>query len=179
MSKRRAPQEEARIVPEFLNAGTSAAGSCCKRGASPAMFQNWTDQFMESGKQVLGIRQVFIWKHTSEQNWYMESFHGTLKWEHVWPDEFVKFQDAEAVLVRVFADCNDYRIHLARGHVHAPPTSLSAKRRMGRSEERNHAKKDAKNGTKTREPDQYYANSRCSDCYVRYPTKPICCGACS
>ena len=51
---------------------------------------------------------------------HTESFHGTLKLEHARAHEFAKFQDAEAVPVRVFADCNDYRMHLARGYVRLP-----------------------------------------------------------
>ena len=36
----------------------------------------------------------------------------------------------------------------------SPPMSLLAKWRMGINEGRNHSEKDAKNGTKTRDPDQ-------------------------
>ena len=53
MSKRRTPQEKARIVLEFLNTGTSAAELCRKHNISPATFQNWKDKFMEGGKQAL------------------------------------------------------------------------------------------------------------------------------
>ena len=72
---------------------------------------------MESGKQALGIRQEFIWKHTLEQNEHIESFHGTLKMEYAWLHEFARFQDAEVVLARAFADCNYCRIHSALWHV--------------------------------------------------------------
>ena len=81
--------------------------------------------------QVLGSRQEFIWKHTLEQDGHTESFHGTLKLEHARAHEFAKFQDAEAVLVRVFADCNDYRMHLARGHVR-PPNEFVRKTEYGK-----------------------------------------------
>ena len=67
--------------------------------------------------QALGIRQEFIWKHTPEQNGHIESFHGTLKQEYVWPHEFARFQDAGVVLARAFADYNDDRIHSALGYV--------------------------------------------------------------
>ena len=66
--------------------------------------------------QVPGIRQEFIWKHTPEQNGHIESFHGTLKWVYVWPHEFARFQDAEVVRARAFADYNDDRIHSALGY---------------------------------------------------------------
>ena len=117
MSKRRTPQEKARIVLEFLSTGTSAAELCRKHDTSPATFQDWRDTFMGGGKQTRRIRQELIWKHTQEQNERMESFHGTLKREHVWPHEFVRFQDAEVVLARAFADYNKDRIHSALGYV--------------------------------------------------------------
>ena len=71
---------------------------CRRHNVTPATFQDWRDTFMGGGKQVRGIRQKFIWKHTPEQNGHMESFHGTLKREYVWPHEFARFQDAEVVL---------------------------------------------------------------------------------
>ena len=40
----------------------------------------------------------------------------------------------------------------------SPPMSLLAKWRMGINEGRNYSEKDAKNGTKTRGPDQYNAH---------------------
>ena len=47
-------------------------------------------KFLEATK-ALGIRHEFIWERTSEQNGHIESFHGTLKREYVWPHEFVRF----------------------------------------------------------------------------------------
>ena len=114
MSKRRTPQEKARIVSEFLNTGTPAAESCRRHNTSPATFQNWKDKLMEGGKQVLGIRQEFVWMRTPEQNGRIVSFRGTLKLEHAWPHEFVRFQDAEVVLARAFTDYNGDRIHSTR-----------------------------------------------------------------
>ena len=67
--------------------------------------------------QVLGIRHEFIWKHTPEQNGHVESFHGTLKKEYVWPHDFARFQDAEVVLAKAFVDYNEDRIHSALGYI--------------------------------------------------------------
>ena len=67
--------------------------------------------------QVLGIRHEFIWKHTPEQNGHVESFHGTLKKEYVWPHDFARFQDAEIVLAKAFVDYNEDRIHSALGYI--------------------------------------------------------------
>ena len=40
MSKRRTPQEKARIVMESLNTGASVAELCRKHNVSPTTFQN-------------------------------------------------------------------------------------------------------------------------------------------
>ena len=58
-----------------------------------------------------GIRHEFIWKNTPEQNGHIESFHGTLKREYVWPHEFANYQEAEKVLAEAFEDYNNERIH--------------------------------------------------------------------
>ena len=63
-----------------------------------------------------------------EQNGYMESFRGTLKREHVWPHEFARFQDAEVVLARAFADYDD-RIHSALGYT--TPNEFARKAKDG------------------------------------------------
>ena len=67
--------------------------------------------------QAPGIRHKFVWKHTPEQNGHVESFHGTLKKEYVWPHDFARFQDAEVVLAKAFVDYNEDRIHSALGYV--------------------------------------------------------------
>ena len=67
--------------------------------------------------QTLGIRHEFIWRNTPEQNGHVESFHGTLKREYVWPHEFARFQDAEVVLAKAFVDYNKDRIHSALGYL--------------------------------------------------------------
>ena len=68
------------------------------------------------------------------------------------PQEFARFQDAEVVLARAFADYNNNRIHSALRYV--APMSLLAKWRLGINEGQNHSEKDAKNGTKTMGSDQ-------------------------
>ena len=67
--------------------------------------------------QTPGIRHEFIWRNTPEQNGHVESFHGTLKREYVWPHGFARFQDAEIVLTKAFVDCNKDRIHFASGYL--------------------------------------------------------------
>ena len=67
--------------------------------------------------QTLGIGREFIWKQTPEQNGRVESFHGTLKREYIWPHEFARFQDAKVVLAEAFEDYNKNRIHSASGYL--------------------------------------------------------------
>ena len=67
--------------------------------------------------QAPGIRHEFVWKRTPEQNGHVESFHGTLKREYVWPHDFASFQDAEVVLAKAFVDYNEDGIHYALGYV--------------------------------------------------------------
>ena len=40
MSKRRNPQDKARVVMEFFSTNIAAAGLCRRHNASPATFQN-------------------------------------------------------------------------------------------------------------------------------------------
>ena len=58
------------------------------------------------------MRHEFIWE-TTEQNRHVESFHGTLKREYVWPHEFARFQNAKVILAKAFVDYNKNRIHSA------------------------------------------------------------------
>ena len=62
-------------------------------------------------------RQESTWKHTSEQNGHIESFHWKPKQEYAWSHEFARFQDTEVVPASAFADYNDDRIHSALGYV--------------------------------------------------------------
>ena len=66
---------------------------------------------------ALGIRLEYIYVNTPEQNGHIESFHKTLKKEHVWPHEFHDLEDARGVLREASEDYNQNRIHSALGHV--------------------------------------------------------------
>ena len=67
--------------------------------------------------QTLGIGHEFICRNTLKQNGHVESFHGALKGEYVWPHEFARFQDAEVVLAKAFVDYNKNIIHSALGYL--------------------------------------------------------------
>ena len=53
---------------------------------------------------LLDIHLSFIHTHTPEQNGHIESFHGTLKREYVWPHDFSNYQETEAAISEVFRD---------------------------------------------------------------------------
>ena len=74
--------------------------------------------------QAPGIRHKFVWKHTPEQNGHVESFHGTLKKEYVWPHDFARFQDAEVVLAKAFVDLQRGQDPLCAGLCYAQRVCL-------------------------------------------------------
>lgn len=67
-------------------------------------------RFTESMK-LLGLRVEYIFASTPEQNGNVESFHGRLKREYVWPREFSDYQEAEIAMADAFTDYNERRIH--------------------------------------------------------------------
>ena len=71
-----------------------------------------------------GIKLKFIWKSTPQQNGHIESFHGSLKQEYIWPHDFANYQEAEAVISEAFRDYNRNRLHSALKYV--PPEEFHA-----------------------------------------------------
>lgn len=67
-------------------------------------------RFTESMK-LLGLRVEYIFANTPEQNGNVESFHGRMKREYVWPREFRDYQEAEIAMADAFTDYNQRRIH--------------------------------------------------------------------
>ena len=67
-------------------------------------------KFTESMK-VLGLRLGYIFANTPEQSGSIESFHGRLKREYIWPREFSNYQEAEIAMADAFTDYNEKRIH--------------------------------------------------------------------
>ncbi|MCY4490763.1 MAG: integrase core domain-containing protein [Thaumarchaeota archaeon] len=61
------------------------------------MAYSISQMILESMKS-LGIQQEFIWNNTPQQNRHIESFHGRIKIEYIWPHDFTRFQDAQSVL---------------------------------------------------------------------------------
>ena len=73
---------------------------------------------------LLDITLTFIRTHTPEQNGHIESFHGSLKQEYIWPHDFANYQEAEAVIAEAFRDYNQARLHSALKYV--PPDEFAA-----------------------------------------------------
>ena len=104
-------------VQSVLKAVSSAGGNVPNLRIRTDNGPQYGSRDFRKSMQVLDIRHEFIWKNTPEQNGHVESFHGTLKREYIWPHEFAHFQDAEVILARAFVDYNEHRIHSALGYV--------------------------------------------------------------
>ena len=110
------PRHTRTAVQSVLKAVPSVKDASYLRLRTDNGTQYGSREFRKS-MQALGIRHEFIWKNTLEQNGHMESFHGTLKREYVWPHEFARFQDAEVVLAKAFVDYNKNIIYFALGYL--------------------------------------------------------------
>jgi putative transposase len=72
-------------------------------------------KFTESMK-ALGVRVEHIFANTPEQNGHMESFHGKLKREYIWTNEFRNYQEGEIAISEAFIDYNKRRPHSSLGY---------------------------------------------------------------
>ena len=116
-------------IQSILKAISSVGGSVPELRLMTDNGSQYSSHEFRASMQTLGIKHEFIWKNTPEQNGHVESFHGTLKREYVWPYEFARFQDAEVVLAKAFADYNECRIHSALEY--ATPNEFAHKWRDG------------------------------------------------
>lgn len=76
----------------------------------------YTSKKFTGSMKVLGLKLEYIFANTPEQNGSMESFHGRLKREYVWPREFNDYQQAEVAMADAFMDYNEKRIHSSLGY---------------------------------------------------------------
>jgi putative transposase len=76
----------------------------------------YTSKKFTGSMKVLGLKLEYIFANTPEQNGNMESFHGRLKREYVWPREFNDYQEAEVAMADAFMDYNEKRIHSSLGY---------------------------------------------------------------
>ena len=101
-------------------------------GADPAGLtirtdhgSQYTGQVFNAAIRTLGLRHEYIWYKTPQQNGHLESFHGKLKFEYVWPSDPESFQEAEEIILGAFVDYNERRLHSATGYM--PPVEFAAK----------------------------------------------------
>ena len=126
----------------FLNTGTSAAELCRKHDVSPVTLWNWKDTFMGGGKQARGFSRSPSGStrrsRTGTSSPSTERSSGSMYGPMSLPDS--KMQR--------WCWPEHLQTTTATGYTRLwgtlPQTSLSARRRMGMNEERNHSKKDAK-----------------------------------
>lgn len=71
----------------------------------------YTSHHFKDNARLLGFTMEFIEKSTPQQNGDVESFHGSLKADYVWTDEFMDFNDAEKKIGKAFNDYNNVRPH--------------------------------------------------------------------
>ncbi len=81
-------------------------------------------QFRSSMK-LLRISLEYIQKHTPEDNGNIESFHGSLKTDYVWPFEFSDYREASVAIENAFTDYNEERPHSSIDYL--PPREFRKK----------------------------------------------------
>ena len=107
------------------------SGCClCRQAGLPDAYppvrqrSQYASKKFRKSMSLLGTSLAFIRTHTPEQNGHIESFHGTLKLEYIWPHDFANYQEAEAVIAAAFRDYNQARPHSALKYV--PPDEFMA-----------------------------------------------------
>ena len=84
----------------------------------------YTSKRFASAIKSLNLKHEYIWYKTPQQNGHLESFHGKLKMEYVWPADPESFQEAEEIILGAFVDYNTRRLHSSIGYV--PPAEFAA-----------------------------------------------------
>ena len=75
----------------------------------------YTSRAFRKAMAVLRLRLEHIARSTPEQSAHIESFHKTVKKEHLWSRDFQSYQEAVEALREAFIDYNRYRIHSPLG----------------------------------------------------------------
>ena len=101
-------------------------------GADPAGLtirsdhgSQYTSREFNAAIRTPGPRHEYVRYKTPQQNGHLESFHGRLKFEYVWPSDPESFQEAEEIVPGAFVDYNERRLHSSIGYV--PPAEFAAK----------------------------------------------------
>jgi len=74
--------------------------------------------FKEAVK-ILGMKQEYIEKSTPEDNGDIESFHGSIKADYIWPYEYEDYEEVEKSIKEAYKDYNTVRPHSTIGYL--PP----------------------------------------------------------
>jgi len=104
-------------VDSIINAMATAKLDCTKLIIQTDNGSQCISKKFREAIILLGVRQEFIWHHTSQQNGHVESFYKSLKKEYLWRYEFENFQSAQTILAKAFEDYNSSRIHSALGYL--------------------------------------------------------------
>ena len=111
-------------IESLVEAVAVAKPDCSKLTLQCDNGSQYAGKKFRKAASLLGIRLSFIRTHTPEQNGHIESFHGTLKREYIWPHDFANYQQAETVISEAFRDYNQTRLHSALKYV--PPAEFLA-----------------------------------------------------
>lgn len=111
-------------VESLVEAVSLAKPDCSKLVLQCDNGVQYSGKKFRKAASLLGINLKFIRTHTPEQNGHIESFHGTLKREYIWPYDFANYQEAEAAIACAFQDYNKSRIHSSLKYV--PPMEFLA-----------------------------------------------------
>ena len=65
----------------------------------------------QSGNFRRAMKLEYIQKHTPEDNGNIESFHNSIKTDHIWPNEFADIYEARKMVEYAFNDYNQVRPH--------------------------------------------------------------------
>ena len=85
----------------------------------------YTSKAFNAAIKTPGLKHQYIWYKTPQQNGHLESFHGKLKFEYVWPADPESFQEAEEIILGAFIDYSKRRLHSSTGYM--PPAEFAAK----------------------------------------------------
>ena len=110
-------------IESLVEAVAVAKPNCSKLTLQCDNGSQYAGKKFRKAASLPGIHLSFIRTHTPEQNGHIESFHGTLKREYIWPHD-LNYQEAEAVISEAFRDYNRSRLHSALKYV--PPDEFMA-----------------------------------------------------
>ena len=110
-------------IEPIVEAVSAAKPECTNLTIQCDNGSQYTSKDFRKAVSLLGINLKFIWKHTPQQNGHIESFHGTLKSECIWPNDFANYQKTEAAISVALLDYNRNCLHSTLRYV--PPNEFA------------------------------------------------------